>query len=298
MPKLARSDWYALSRDTNWTFRYVTEEEVFPEELSGTHRVSSEGWLAWDEPYKVSYREYVHNQVTKDTRTYSVKNAIARSKLFDNLDPGWKSAILAHYGAITMPEYLASLGEARMGRFGRAAAWRNTATFGTRSWSPHKHNDGAAAGDASCEARPVPHPTPAPTPRPAPAHWTGRLGNPGTRLAARPARCGVDGGDQPRDVVSLYPGNTTTDIPSTFEGDHLMPRASLTTSAGGWEKVAPEALGGAVPTGCPERPRARSVVGQSSDRSDVEKCRQKCRSSDSVPPFNSAARLSCITCWR
>jgi toluene monooxygenase system protein A len=131
MPKLARSDWYDLSRDTNWTFRYVTEEEVFPEELSGTHRVSSEGWLAWDEPYKVSYREYVHNQVTKDTTTYSVKNAIARSKLFDNLDPGWKSAILAHYGAITMPEYLASLGEARMARFGRAAAWRNTATFGT-----------------------------------------------------------------------------------------------------------------------------------------------------------------------
>jgi toluene monooxygenase system protein A len=131
MPKLARNDWYDLSRDTNWTFRYAAEAEVFPEALSGTHRVPSEGWLAWDEPYKVSYREYVHNQVTKDTTTYSVKNAIARSKLFDNLDPGWKSAILAHYGAITMPEYLASLGEARMGRFGRAAAWRNTATFGT-----------------------------------------------------------------------------------------------------------------------------------------------------------------------
>jgi toluene monooxygenase system protein A len=131
MPKLARSDWYHLSRDTNWTFRYVDEKEVFPEELSGSHRVSTEGWLAWDEPYKIVYREYVHNQVTKDTSTYSVKNTVAKSKLFDELDPGWKSVILAHYGAITMPEYLASIGEARMGRFGRAAAWRNTATFGT-----------------------------------------------------------------------------------------------------------------------------------------------------------------------
>lgn len=27
-------------RPTNWTLRYVTEEEVFPEEFSGTHRVS------------------------------------------------------------------------------------------------------------------------------------------------------------------------------------------------------------------------------------------------------------------
>jgi toluene monooxygenase system protein A len=69
-------------------------------------------------------------QVTKDTATYSLKNTVRRSKLFDNLDPGWKSVIVAHYGAITMPEYLASLAEARMGRFGRAAAWRNTATFG------------------------------------------------------------------------------------------------------------------------------------------------------------------------
>lgn len=131
MPKLSRSDWYDLARDANWTFRYVTEEEVFPEELSGTHRVYTEGWLKWDEPYKVGYREYVHNQVTKDTTTYSLKNAIGRSKLFDQLDPGWKSVIVAHYGAISMPEYLASIGEARMGRFGRSAAWRNTATFGT-----------------------------------------------------------------------------------------------------------------------------------------------------------------------
>ena len=30
-----------------------------------------------------------------------------------------------------MPEYLATFGEARMGRFGRAAAWRNMALFGT-----------------------------------------------------------------------------------------------------------------------------------------------------------------------
>jgi toluene monooxygenase system protein A len=131
MPQLSRSDWYDLARGTNWTFRYVDEEEVFPEALSGTSRVPAEAWLKWDEPYKVTYREYVHNQVTKDTTTYSLKNAVSRSKLFDQLDPGWKSVIVAHYGAISMPEYLASIGEARMGRFGRSAAWRNTATFGT-----------------------------------------------------------------------------------------------------------------------------------------------------------------------
>ena len=35
MPKLERSQWYDLSRDMNWSFKYVTEEEVFPEALFG-----------------------------------------------------------------------------------------------------------------------------------------------------------------------------------------------------------------------------------------------------------------------
>src|SRR5258707_7231861 len=34
MPKLERSQWYDLSRDMNWPFKYVTEAEVFPAALS------------------------------------------------------------------------------------------------------------------------------------------------------------------------------------------------------------------------------------------------------------------------
>ena len=62
---------------------------------------------------------------------------IRGSRLFEQLDPGWKSAILAHYGAIAVPEYVAGIGESRMGRFGRAAAWRNMATFGTLDETRH-----------------------------------------------------------------------------------------------------------------------------------------------------------------
>jgi len=62
---------------------------------------------------------------------YAVRSAFARSRFFENLDPGWKAAIIAHYGVFAMPEYVATFGEARMGRFGRAAAWRNMALFGT-----------------------------------------------------------------------------------------------------------------------------------------------------------------------
>ena len=115
----------------NWRFKYVSEAEVFPEALSQSHGIPAAAWWTWDEPYKISYGEYVRNQADKNAAVYSVRSAIVRSRLFENLDPGWKAAIILPYWAITMPEYLASIGEARMGRFGRAAAWRNMALFGT-----------------------------------------------------------------------------------------------------------------------------------------------------------------------
>lgn len=137
MPKLARSDWYDLTQDMNWTLSYVTEDQAFPEELSNGFGVPAEQWWTWDQPYKISYREYVHIQVDKDTSVYSVNSVVNRSKLYESLDPGWKSAILAHYGAIAVPEYTASLGESRMARFGRAAAWRNMASYGCLDETRH-----------------------------------------------------------------------------------------------------------------------------------------------------------------
>lgn len=131
MPRLERSEWYDLTRDMNWKLKYVDHDQAFPKELSQDFGIPAEAWWRWDEPYKISYREYVHNQVEKDTGVYSVNAAVARSQLFAQLDVGWKAALLAHYGAIAIPEYLAAIGESRMGRFGRAAAWRNMALYGT-----------------------------------------------------------------------------------------------------------------------------------------------------------------------
>jgi len=137
MPGLARSEWYDLTRDMNWTLSYVDQEDAWPQDLSNTYGIPAESWWVWDEPYKVTYSEYVHNQVGKDAGVYSVNSVIGRSRMFDELDPGWKSAIIAHYGAIAVPEYIAGIGESRMGRFGRAAAWRNMATFGCLDETRH-----------------------------------------------------------------------------------------------------------------------------------------------------------------
>jgi toluene monooxygenase system protein A len=54
MPKLERSEWYELCRDTNWHFKYVTAAEAFPEALSQSHGIAAEAWRTCDEPYKIS----------------------------------------------------------------------------------------------------------------------------------------------------------------------------------------------------------------------------------------------------
>ena len=88
MPELERSQWHDLCRDLTWRFKYVTEAEVFPEALSKSHAIPAAACWSWDETYKISYREYVHHQADKENGVYSVRSAIARSRIFENPGPG------------------------------------------------------------------------------------------------------------------------------------------------------------------------------------------------------------------
>jgi len=91
MAMLKREDWYELTRATNWTPKYVAEDELFPEEMSGARGISMEAWEEYDEPYKVVYPEYVSIQREKDSGAYSVKAALERDSFVDRADPGWSA---------------------------------------------------------------------------------------------------------------------------------------------------------------------------------------------------------------
>ncbi|MBB6444152.1 YHS domain-containing protein [Bacillus benzoevorans] len=131
MALLAREEWYGVAQKLNWTFSYVKHEEVFPKAMTGESKVPMEAWEDWDEPYKMTYREYVETQRDKDGGAYAVKSALSKAKITQQLGPGWNSILKAHYGAIAVAEYAASIAEARMARFGLDSAWRNTAVFGS-----------------------------------------------------------------------------------------------------------------------------------------------------------------------
>ncbi len=137
MALLEREDWYDLVRTTNWTPKYVTEAELFPEQMSGARDIPMQAWEGYDEPYKTSYPEYVAIQREKDAGTYSVRAALERAAFVDNADPAWVSSMQAHYGAVALGEYVAGIGEARMARFSKAPGNRNMAVFGMMDENRH-----------------------------------------------------------------------------------------------------------------------------------------------------------------
>lgn len=130
MALLERAQWYDIARDTEWTPKYVSMEELFPPELSGGEGLPDQIWSTYDEPYKISYREYVDVQRQKDAGAYSVKAALERADLYNNADPGWISILKEHYAAVALVEYGASFQEARFVRWSKAPGMRNMATFG------------------------------------------------------------------------------------------------------------------------------------------------------------------------
>jgi toluene monooxygenase system protein A len=129
MAMLDRSEWYDIARTTNWTPRFVSESELFPPEQSDPFGIPIAEWETYDEPYKVSYREYVGVQREKDAGAYSVKAALVRSKYYEQIDEGYLSMLKFNYAASVPGEYAACFPEGRMARFSKAPSMRNLATF-------------------------------------------------------------------------------------------------------------------------------------------------------------------------
>jgi toluene monooxygenase system protein A len=130
MALLKRSAWYDTARNNNWTPKYVSFEELYPRELSDAFDLPLEEWEKFDEPYKDTFRDYVHVQREKDAYAYSIRSALERSKLYDNAHPGWRNLVKAHYGGVSIVEMSAGVMQGRFARFSKSPAMRNICVLG------------------------------------------------------------------------------------------------------------------------------------------------------------------------
>jgi len=126
---LKRDAWLDLARKLDWDYSYVTEEEVFPAVVSGHPWLPHREWSDWDEPYRISYAEYVASQARKNDAVEAVRRAVGGVDETRKLAPEWLSALKLHSALLPLAEFAAVIGQLRASRFGRDSAWRNTALF-------------------------------------------------------------------------------------------------------------------------------------------------------------------------
>jgi toluene monooxygenase system protein A len=134
---LTQDDWYETSRDLDWTFSYVDRAAAFPAEWTGAEGIPEDAWDAWEEPFRVSYRDYVRVQREKESGVKAVSNALQRSGSYDQLPASHVAASQMHMGLITMVEYMAVTMQSRFCRFAPSPKWRNLGVFGLLDETRH-----------------------------------------------------------------------------------------------------------------------------------------------------------------
>lgn len=97
MATLGRLDWYEIARTTNWTPKYVKEDELFPPEMSNSMGLPISAWETYDEPYKQTYPEW-HFQIRR------VPHGQATDRFFHHLKLGDEIEIDGPYGLAWLRE--------------------------------------------------------------------------------------------------------------------------------------------------------------------------------------------------
>ena len=138
---LTRDDWYETSRDLDWTFTAVDRDEAFPTSWSGAAGVPEDAWQGWEEPFRVSYRDYVRIQREKEAGVKAVSNALVRAGTYEKLDPAHVAASHLHMGTTCMVEYMAVTMQSRFCRFAPTPKWRNLGVFGMLDETRHTQLD-------------------------------------------------------------------------------------------------------------------------------------------------------------
>ena len=138
---LNRDDWYETSRDLDWTLSYVDPEVAFPARWSGVGDVPADAWQGWDEPFRVSYRDYVRIQREKESGVKAVSSALLRSGTYEKLDPAHVAASHLHMGTTCMVEHMAVTMQSRFCRFAPSPRWRNLGVFGMLDETRHTQLD-------------------------------------------------------------------------------------------------------------------------------------------------------------
>ncbi len=127
---LERDQWLPLARKLDWKFSYVSDEDVYPQLMSGTPWLPTSEWAHWEEPFKTSFAEYVRIQNEKNVSVAAVRDLLGDHQHYKNMPADWLNGIKFYAATFPLAEFAATIGNLRAARFGRDSAWRTMSGLG------------------------------------------------------------------------------------------------------------------------------------------------------------------------
>lgn len=129
---------YRRTKRLYWEPSYVDPEEVYPPSASGG--IHCKDWDRWDDPFQISYRQYVEVQSKKDQGYHPTREAFDRYGGCDRIDERWAQGAKVLYPILLTGEYGANRTHARVSRHAPAPALRSASFYQSFDELRHAQN--------------------------------------------------------------------------------------------------------------------------------------------------------------
>ena len=129
---------YRRTKRLYWEPSYVPQEAIYPPaNYEGIH---FKDWDRWDDPFHMSFRQYVEIQAKKDNGFHPARDAFDRYGGTDRMDRRWLEGMKVVYPILFHGEYGALRSNARVSRYAPAPALRAAAFYQSIDELRHSQN--------------------------------------------------------------------------------------------------------------------------------------------------------------
>jgi phenol/toluene 2-monooxygenase (NADH) P3/A3 len=137
-----RQYYRETSRGLYWEPTYVTREAAYPHRYTPqSSRIRAKNWDAWEDPFRMFYREYVRIQAKKEMSYHSIADSNQRFDVAKQIDRRWVEGMKLYMTGLSNTENFSANLMMRMARFIPSPSFSQAAMYQAIDEVRHGQND-------------------------------------------------------------------------------------------------------------------------------------------------------------
>jgi len=130
------------SRGLYWNPTYISREQAYPHRYTPqSSRIRSSNWDAWEDPFRMFYREYVRIQAKKEMSYHSIADSNQRFDVAKRIDRRWVEGMKLYMTALSNTENFTANLMLRMARFVPSPSFSQASLYQAIDEVRHGQND-------------------------------------------------------------------------------------------------------------------------------------------------------------